>query len=1045
MWYAQKFATWTLTKLVTSYWAQVSKDERVQLRNYVLNYLATKGPQLHLDVNRELSTLLCRVTKLGWIEDEVHRNIVDDLSSFLEASPEHCVIGLQVLVRLVSEMNNTATTMRQRRSLTHSQNRKVALSFRELVLQKTFKIALSTLSKLSAAPGHPRLRQYGIELALGCLSFDFVGGSLDESSEDLGTIHVPIGWHSVIEDGNTSKLFLDLYSSLCSVDTSQSSKCLECMVQLASMRRTLFATDQLRMQNIRRHIEATVKILRTRAGLEDHNNYHQFCRWLARLKVNYQLDELISLNAYREWVDLVASFTMQSLSVDWSWIGDSLFYLLSLWSRLIAAKPYLKGGKDAHLDEYVAKIVQQYVTRRLYALSQISDDDDEEDFSEHLDSIPVIFRLQYDKSSTFLFSVMDPLLENYKRIASTGIQNENTADVSRLERELAWLTRIIAAVVSGRLNSSGSEANELIDGDLSARVFQLMILTADTDNAARSRPGATPKFLATPAGRARFTKGALALDDAIVDFTQSFRKSYIGEEAVATSKVYVRMAERLGMTNHMVVLNVVATKIACNLRNYGVVDGLQIIGKSLSLLSDLACGYSSSRLLCKLNTICEMIAHHDEEHFPFMCGPDAKTGRHRTTFYNVLLRILYASGGVDFNLEREFLRFMEPLRIKLEALWAIQTKEAVLADPSVKAAFIGVCRDLRGVVSTMTSRKSYNLFFEWLYPKHTPVLLKMCEVFSEAGEPAATNPLLKFFCEFIFNRSQRIVFDCSSPNGILMFRETSKILVTYGTHTLANWGRMGGLHSAVKSGGVDVYRSLYKGIWVCLTMFHRSLAGNYVNFGVFSLYGDPALSDAMGITFRMLMAPPLEEVMAYPKLARAYFSLLESLCQHHANEIAKLEHQMFVRIMQALTEGLQSHEVWMSSSSASSIDHLTAYRFKQTLKDTEYGRMMKAHVEQSPELFPTCLEVVFNTMLHVDCTNQWSLSRPLLGLILTNEEAFLRIKANTVHAQQTPERQGLVETAFAKLMKDIQPTLESKNRDKFTHQVTQFRISLRSI
>ena len=992
----------------------------------------------------ELSTLLCRVTKLGWNDDDIHRTIVDDLGNFLEASPQHCVIGLQVLVRLVTEMNNTGSIIR-RRSITQSQSRKVAISFRELLLQKTFKIGLSTLNKLAPPPAHPRVRQYSLELALACLSFDFVGGSQDESGEDLGTLHVPMGWHSVIEDPNTSKLFLDNYKAICKSDSTQSSKCLECLVQLASMRRTLFATDQLRIQNIRRHVEATVEILRVQAGLEDHNNYHHFCRWLARLKVNYQLDELINLDVYEEWIDLVARFTMTSLSVDWNWVGESLYYLLSLWSRLIAAKPYLKSGKDARLDGYVSKIVEQYITRRLMSFAQVTDDDEEEAVSEQLESIPVIFRLQYQKSSAFLTSVMDPLLDNFKQLAEMGFQGQDPTRISRLERELAWLTRVIGAVIAGRLNSSGSEANELIDGELSSRVFQLMILTAKADEVASKRPGVTPAVLATPQGRARNTKGAIALDDAIVDFSQSFRRAYIGEEAVATSKVYVRMAERLGMTNNIAVLNIVATKIACNLRSYGVMDGLTIIAKSLTLLSDLAGGYSSSRLLCKLDTVCEMITHHDEDHFPFMCGPDSKTGRHRTTFYNVLLRILYASGGADFNLEQEFLRFMEPLRIKMEQLGSIQTKEAVLADPNVKKAVIGVCRDLRGVISTMTSRKVYNLFFDWLYPQRTPVILKMCEVFSEAGAADVTNPLLKFVCEFIFNRSQRIVFDNSSPNGILMFRETSKILSTYGNHTLANWERIGGPEMAAKNRGMDVYRQLYKGLWVCFTIFHRALSGSYANFGVFALYGDPALSDAMNISFRMLMAIPLEDVIAYPKVARAYFTLIETLCQHHTKEVAKLDHSMFVRIMKALTEGLQSHEVWMSSSAATALDYLTAFHFKQTMKDSEFGRMMKTHVTQSPDLFPTCLDVVFSTMIHVDCTNQWSLSRPLLGLILTNEEAFLRIKASTIQSHHTPERQATVEAAFAKLMKDIQPTLESKNRDKFTHQVTQFRISLRSV
>lgn len=39
-------------------------------------------------------------------------------------------------------------------------------------------------------------------------------------------------------------------------------------------------------------------------------------------------------------------------------------------------------------------------------------------------------------------------------------------------------------------------------------------------------------------------------------------------------------------------------------------------------------------------------------------------------------------------------------------------------------------------------------------------------------------PLLKFMTEFVHNKAQRLQFDCSSPNGILLFRETSKIICT---------------------------------------------------------------------------------------------------------------------------------------------------------------------------------------------------------------------------------------------------------------------------
>lgn len=1011
------------------------------LRNYVLNYLATRGPQLEQYVRLELTTLLSRVTKLGWTDGEVQKTVVDDICRFLEASEEHCIIGLQVLARLVSDMNSN--TVQIRRTITHSQSRKVSLSFRDLHLLKIFKITLSTFNKLSPPPAHSKLRSCTIQLALACLTYDFVGSSLDESSEDIGTLHPPGAWVGVIEDPATVKIFRDTYHAVCNTDSSQSSKVLECLVQLVSMRRTLFSSDKTRVMNIHRHMSATMEILSTRAGLEDHNNYHQFCRWLARLKVNYQLDEIVSLDIYQQWIGLVSSFTLTSLASDWNWVSDSLYYLLSIWGKLIAAKPYLKSGIDSRLDNYVSKIVEQYISTRLMALSQMDDEDDDDEVSEHLDAIPMIFRLQYDKSAAFITSLMDPMLENYKAFAASGGVGLNPADVSKLERELAWLTRIIGAIVSGRLNSSSSEQQELTDGEVSARVFQLMMHTVDADNRARQRPGATPSSLATPAGRVRNTKGAIALDSAIVDFTQAFRRSYIGEEAVATSKVYVLMAERLGMSDHMIVLNVVASKIACNLRSYGVVDGLVIIGKSLSLLQDLASGYSSSRLLCKLQTVQEMIASHDEDNFPFMTGPDSRMGRHRTTFYQTLLRILFASTGSNFDLEVEFTRFMGPIRRKLEALAALPSKDAFRNDPTVKNAVIGVLRDLRGVVATVSNRKTYSLFFEWLYPTYTPVLLKICEVFSEAGVPEVTNVLLKFFAEFIYNKSQRIVFDSSSPNGILLFREASKVLVSYGTHTLQNWERIGGAALVGKNSSFDAYRVLYKGTWVCLLMFARALGGNYVNFGVFSLYGDPALKDAMSICFRLMLAVPVEQLLAYPKVAKAHFGLIEILSGNHAKDIAESDHVVFARIMESLREGLQSYEVWMSSQSASAIDLLSAFRFKQTMKASEHGRMMQAHVEQSPDLFPSCLEIVFNMITHVDCTNQWSLSRPLLSLILTNEETFIKIKNKTIQAQP-PEKHAAVATAFDKLMADVQPNLESKNRDRFTQQVTQFRMALRT-
>lgn len=46
--------------------------------------------------------------------------------------------------------------------------------------------------------------------------------------------------------------------------------------------------------------------------------------------------------------------------------------------------------------------------------------------------------------------------------------------------------------------------------------------------------------------------------------------------------------------------------------------------------------------------------------------------------------------------------------------------------------------------------------------------------------------------ELVQNRSQRLQFDVSSPNGILLFRETSKMIANYGERVSdrhSSWSR----------------------------------------------------------------------------------------------------------------------------------------------------------------------------------------------------------------------------------------------------------------
>ena len=45
-----------------------------------------------------------------------------------------------------------------------------------------------------------------------------------------------------------------------------------------------------------------------------------------------------------------------------------------------------------------------------------------------------------------------------------------------------------------------------------------------------------------------------------------------------------------------------------------------------------------------------------------------------------------------------------------------------------------------------------------------------------------------------------------------------------------------------------------------------ALGGNYVNFGVFELYGDRALADGLDMALKMTLSIPLADILAFRKV-----------------------------------------------------------------------------------------------------------------------------------------------------------------------------------
>ena len=117
-------------------------------------------------------------------------------------------------------------------------------------------------------------------------------------------------------------------------------------------------------------------------------------------------------------------------------------------------------------------------------------------------------------------------------------------------------------------------------------------------------------------------------------------------------------------------------------------------------------------------------------------------------------------------------------------------------------------------------------------------------------------------------------------------------------------------------------------MWLATCALTRALSGNYVNFGVFELYRDAALSDALSVAIRLSLTIPLDEIPTYRKVAKAYFAFLEVLCHNHLPAVAAADDATFAHVVRSLEAGLRSLDVSISSQRAAAIDVLAANTFK---------------------------------------------------------------------------------------------------------------------
>jgi exportin-7 len=717
-------------------------------------------------------------------------------------------VGLKILCSLVDEMNIPTTG----RTLT--QHRKVAVSFRDNSLFSIFQIAITSLNHLQtkSLPAisydqEIKLCNLSLSLTIACLSFDFIGTNPEESPEDVGTVQVPSSWRPIVQDTSTIELFFALYYTH---SPPRSSQAMEAIVQLSSVRRSLFTTEKERQLFLDYLMSQVQQIMSTKQGLDEEENYHEFCRLLGRLKASYQLSELVKTRGFADWLAMASDFTTKSL-LNWQYSMNSIHYLLALWSRLVAALPYLRpdagsggGGSLATtvtdtqmyanvLKQCVMTVIEAYIQTMLNSVEVVVDSEgdiedplqDEGTLKEQMEKLPTLVRLQYDTIAQFLLNVMQSDLQVYENLMrQLGNQPVEVLPMDRqrqvriLEGRLTWMTHIVAAVIGSQPSgssvtvSSENRNDQLFDGQLSRCVF-LLLQMVDYRLDATSGQG----------------KCSEHLEVAFLRFFQAFKRSYLMDSAGLGSPLGIGMGgltsagqsvpggesahpllslalsyvgdqtmsneslnifDTMGLGDIASIMNIVVSKICSNIRHWNRSDNLLDI--TLDLFVDLIATYSSSKTLLSLDMIQFMIQNHSvtmpmsggggrnsNQPFPFLAYDS--DNKYRIAFYTALSRLVFTAAE---DLNNSFDLFISP---KLEMVNQLLTSlsqsdhQSIVTSP-VRVAVICLCRDFRGISTATTSKRTYNLLFDVLYPNFFTLLKYATEVW--CADPPVMTAILKF-------------------------------------------------------------------------------------------------------------------------------------------------------------------------------------------------------------------------------------------------------------------------------------------------------------
>ncbi|KAL2913002.1 hypothetical protein HK105_207457 [Polyrhizophydium stewartii] len=502
-------------------------------------------------------------------------------------------------------------------------------------------------------------------------------------------------------------------------------------------------------------------------------------------------------------------------------------------------------------------------------------------------------------------------------------------------------------------------------------------------------------------------RGTLFRDElelSLIYFALQFKRSYLCDTGSRRAALFETVAQYCSISSQDQATISIFDKLLVNLR---FATSSLVLEKTMEAFTDFTSGSVTSKMLKKSQVIIFLVQNHSSEHFSRIT--DQKLLQQ---FFAGITKLLILESDESF--DKELYIFLAPLQTNIEQYKGMSDSE--LLEPVVRAEICKLFRKLRqapverlAIMSVFVAKKHFQPFFD-------------------LDDNVAA---LRFFHEFVWNKSGRLNFDVNSASGVVIFREVSQVANEIGLALIKS-----DLASIPES---QYWPKVFKRISIILNLLKNILGGRYVCFGVFALYNDPVLANTLSVMFGLSRFIEARYLLARLATLQAFLGVWAVFTGEQLMLVEDLDIETFSHVLECCNAAildLSAHSL-VSSQACTIIDNIFTHVCQRHIRG-KAPDVIFARVQQTAHHCRALLATLFDKLVNEDPPNQWSMTRPLLPLVLLFSD-FFQSYVEQLIAEQRSQNQEAFGNAILSVMEGVTLSLETRNRDRFTTNVSHVR------